>query len=95
MKVSASGNCWGESPGDTGQMLYLAGMVRRKSKIENVAPALIGNRYRFRDVRIEAKRILMAAKMSVETRLLDQLMQVTKFSFLVTRLALSWKKEGG
>jgi len=44
MKVSASGNCWGESPGDTGQMLYLAGMVRRKSKIENVAPALIGNR---------------------------------------------------
>ena len=33
-------------------------------------------------------------EMSVERRFLDQLARVRKFSFQVTRLALSWEKEG-
>ena len=47
------------APGGTGQLLYLAVVARKRGKIENVATALIGDRVQIRDVRIEAKRIVV------------------------------------
>src|SRR5262245_48649497 len=47
------------APGGTGQLLYLAVITRRKNKIENIATTLIGDRVQIRDVRIEAKRIVV------------------------------------
>ncbi len=47
------------APGGTGQLFYLAVVTRRKSKIENIATALIGDRVQIRDVRIDQKRILV------------------------------------
>jgi hypothetical protein len=32
--------------------------------------------------------------MAVETRFLNQLVRVKRFGFVVTRLALSWEKDG-
>jgi heat shock protein HslJ len=47
------------APGGTGQLLYLAVMARKKSKIENLATTLIGDRVQVRDVRIEQNRVLV------------------------------------
>jgi heat shock protein HslJ len=47
------------APGGTGQLLHLAVMARRKSKIENVATAFLGDRTQIRDVRIEQNRIFV------------------------------------
>jgi heat shock protein HslJ len=47
------------APGGTGQLLYLAVMTRRKSKVENVATAFLGDRAQIRDVRIQQNRIFV------------------------------------
>jgi len=47
------------APGGTGQLLHLAVMARRKSKVENVATALLGDRAQIRDLRIQQNRILV------------------------------------
>lgn len=47
------------APGGTGQLLHLAVVARRKSTMQNVATALIGDRVQIRDVRIDQKQILV------------------------------------
>lgn len=47
------------APGGTGQLLHLAVMARRKSKVENVATAFLGDRVQIRDVRIQQNLIFV------------------------------------